>query len=367
MRDDASRPAPRPRPTGSTCSSASTMRRSCRCMRTASARCRCSEKTLIWHLYQAALAGRDIYYDQRYAHTLEMRDVLEAIVTHPAGVDPDDARRDPALHQAVLDQHRPVQQPDRAQVRAATARPRRSPAAAHAAAAGRRARSRSRHGETLDAAARAAAADVLRSRTSIRSSPARRRRAGKDILTASANNLYVGVTMKDLEGFKERYALNSRLVKTGRQARRRGLPRRRPLRHADRGDRRAPRGGDPVCHRADGEGAARADQVLPDRRDEADREAYDIAWVQDKASPVDTINGFIEVYLDARGIKGALGSAGLLRQPARRRREIQKHRRQRAVVRGPHAVGPEVPQARRAGHHRQRHRRRRSRPATRAR
>src|SRR5512132_1218592 len=37
----------------------------------------------------------------------------------------------------------------------------------------------------------------------------------------------------------------------------------------------------------------------------ADREAYDIAWVQDKASPVDTINGFIEVYLDARGIKGA--------------------------------------------------------------
>ena len=40
------------------------------------------EKTLIWHLYQAALAGRDIFYDQRYAHNLEMRDVLEAILTH---------------------------------------------------------------------------------------------------------------------------------------------------------------------------------------------------------------------------------------------------------------------------------------------
>jgi dipeptidyl-peptidase-3 len=37
----------------------------------------------------------------------------------------------------------------------------------------------------------------------------------------------------------------------------------------------------------------------------ADREAYDIAWVQDKASSVDTINGFIEVYMDARGMKGA--------------------------------------------------------------
>jgi dipeptidyl-peptidase III len=37
----------------------------------------------------------------------------------------------------------------------------------------------------------------------------------------------------------------------------------------------------------------------------ADRIAYDIAWVQDRDSPVDTINGFVEVYMDARGIKGA--------------------------------------------------------------
>ena len=45
------------------------------------------EKTLVWHLAQAAIAGRDIFYDQRYAHNLEMRDILEAIVTHPSGVD----------------------------------------------------------------------------------------------------------------------------------------------------------------------------------------------------------------------------------------------------------------------------------------
>src|SRR5881396_4165864 len=38
------------------------------------------DKTLVWHLAQAAIAGRDIFYDQRYAHNLEMRDVLEAIV-----------------------------------------------------------------------------------------------------------------------------------------------------------------------------------------------------------------------------------------------------------------------------------------------
>src|ERR1044071_1812591 len=45
------------------------------------------EKTLVWHLAQAAIAGRDIFYDQRYAHNLEMRDVLEAILTHAADVD----------------------------------------------------------------------------------------------------------------------------------------------------------------------------------------------------------------------------------------------------------------------------------------
>src|SRR6267142_5394399 len=45
------------------------------------------EKTLIWHLTQAAIAGRDIFYDQRYAHNLEMRDVLEALLTHSSGID----------------------------------------------------------------------------------------------------------------------------------------------------------------------------------------------------------------------------------------------------------------------------------------
>src|ERR687897_112536 len=46
------------------------------------------EKTLIWHLYQAALAGRDIYIDQKHRDALEMRAVIEQIVAHPQGVDP---------------------------------------------------------------------------------------------------------------------------------------------------------------------------------------------------------------------------------------------------------------------------------------
>ena len=42
------------------------------------------QRILIWHLYQAAIAGRDIFFDQRYAHNLDMRDVLEAIVAYPS-------------------------------------------------------------------------------------------------------------------------------------------------------------------------------------------------------------------------------------------------------------------------------------------
>src|SRR5262249_42740095 len=40
-----------------------------------------------------------------------------------------------------------------------------------------------------------------------------------------------------------------------------------------------------------------------------DRRQYDIAWVRDKDAPVDTINGFIEVYMDPRGVKGGWEAA----------------------------------------------------------
>jgi len=46
------------------------------------------DKILCWHLSQAALAGRDIYYDQRYAHNLTIRRLLEAVLTHPSSTDP---------------------------------------------------------------------------------------------------------------------------------------------------------------------------------------------------------------------------------------------------------------------------------------
>ena len=110
--------------------------------------------------------------------------------------------------------------------------------------------------------------------------------------------------MADLDGFDEQLPAQLAAGQARRPARRGGLPGRRHVRPRDPRDHRPPRGRDPDRHRADG-GALRAlDQLLPTGAT-ADREAYDIAWVHDKDSPVDTINGFVEVYMDPRGVKGS--------------------------------------------------------------
>src|ERR1700687_5252308 len=120
---------------------------------------------------------------------------------------------------------------------------------------------------------------------------------GKDILTASSNNLYVGVIMKDLEGFQERYPLDSRLTKQdgklveevyrvgGRYSARISAI----IEHLEAA---IPYATEPMAI------ALRALITFYRSGETKDREGYDIAWVRDEASPVDTINGFIEVYLD---------------------------------------------------------------------
>ncbi len=126
--------------------------------------------------------------------------------------------------------------------------------------------------------------------------------AGKDILQASANNVYVGVTMKDLEAFKEKYPLNSRLVKQNgklveevyRVGGHYDEEIRAIVQHLEAA---IPFATEPMAN------ALRALIKFYRTGETADRVAYDIAWVQDKESPVDTINGFVEVYMDPRRSK----------------------------------------------------------------
>ena len=259
------------------------------------------QKLLIWHLYEAALAGRDIYYDQRYAHNLAMRDVLEEIITHPAGVDPETIEEVQRYTKLFWINTGPYNN--------LTARkfvlkctPDALAAAAKAAqAAG--AKFPLKQGETLDAMLGrmkplffdATVDPIVTNKT-----PGQ----GKDILSASANNLYVDVTMKDLEGFKEQYPLNSRLVKRDgklveevyRVGGRYDKEIRRTVEHLEAAAQYAT---EPMGK------ALKALAKFYRTGDTADRVAYDIAWVQDKNSPVDTINGFVEVYMDPRGMKGS--------------------------------------------------------------
>lgn len=261
-----------------------------------------NDKILIWHLYQAALAGRDIYYDQRHRLALEMRAVIEAVLRYPGEVD--------AAALAEIRRYTKLFWINSGPYNNLTARkfvmqidPDAFRAAVEAAA---------RNGARLPGRAGESPADLVDRLAPMFFDPAvdpfvtsKAPQDGRDILESSANNLYLDVRMADLDGFAEEHGLNSRLVK--------------------REDGRL----EEQVYRVDwmyGHALARISRHLEDampyataamRRtldalvtfyrtgEEADRIAYDIAWVEDKDSPVDTINGFVEVYMDARGVKGA--------------------------------------------------------------
>ncbi len=259
------------------------------------------EKLLIWHLYRAALAGRDIYYDQRYAHSLEMRDVLEEILTHPAGVAPETL--------AEIERYTKLFWINTGPYNNLTARKfvlKCEPgafAAAAKAAASAGARLPLRDGETLDAML-ARMQPLFFDLTVDPSVTNKTPGAGRDILAASANNLYAGVTMHDVAGFDEGHPLNSRLAKRDGRLEEEvyrvgGLYGEQIATIVEHLEAAMPYATEPMAM------ALQALVRFYRTGETKDREAYDIAWVQDKSSPVDTINGFVEVYMDARGQKGS--------------------------------------------------------------
>ncbi|MGE5362442.1 MAG: dipeptidyl-peptidase 3 family protein, partial [Bacteroidales bacterium] len=259
------------------------------------------DKRLAWHLYRAALAGRDIYYDQRYAHNLEMREALEEILTHAGAIEPGVLAEIERYTKLFWLNTGPYNNLTARKTVLRCSREDFAGAARAAQAAG--AVFPFAPGETLDrwlARLGPAFFDVNFEPLVTNKTPGE----GRDILLASANNLYDGVAMADLEGFEEHHPLNSRLVKRDgtlveeayRVGGRYGGQIAEIVRHL--------RAAMPYA----GAATRRALEALVkfyETGETADRVNYDVAWVQDQASTVDTINGFIEVYLDARGIKGA--------------------------------------------------------------
>jgi dipeptidyl-peptidase-3 len=259
------------------------------------------QKVLIWHLYQAAVAGRDIYYDQRCVQGLAIRALLEAILTHPAGVDPATLGEIHRYAKLFWLNNGPYNHLT-ARKFLLKCRPA-ALAAAIEAAAKAGARFPTQPGESLAAMVGRLEPWLFDPNfdpivTNKTPGP------GKDILLSSANNLYVGVAMRDLADFQEEYPLNSRLLK------RDGRLEEEPYRIGGRYDSQIAR---IVRHLEDAAAVAPAPTAEALRALVAfyrtgrteDRQRYDIAWVRDRDAPVDTINGFIEVYMDPRGVKGS--------------------------------------------------------------
>jgi dipeptidyl-peptidase III len=135
-------------------------------------------------------------------------------------------------------------------------------------------------------------------------------RGGLDVIQASSNNFYSGVTVADLTNFVERFPLNSRLVKANGRLE-------EQVYRAGTADGKIPAGlYSQYLSKANShlEKAAQvADpaqaQVIRDliryyqSGDPKDWIHFGIDWVQNNAA-VDFANGFIEVYRDARGAKG---------------------------------------------------------------
>jgi dipeptidyl-peptidase-3 len=259
------------------------------------------EKSLAWHLYLAALAGRDIYYDQRHAQSLEMRAVLEAILTHGHNLDAavlPEIRRYTKLFWINSGPYNNVTA--RKFVLRLTRQQLLDAVEATNWAGAALSTNRAESVEALIDRLAPMFLDPSVDPTVTNKTPG----PGRDMLEASSNNLYAGVTGARLKDFTERYGLNSRLTARGDSL----------VEEVYRIDGRYDR----EIRRIVGHLRDAIPFATPSMREaldalirfyetgeEADRVAYDIAWVRDQDSPIDTINGFVEVYMDPRGVKGA--------------------------------------------------------------
>ena len=265
------------------------------------------QKMDAYWLYRAAVAVDPIAYDQNSADGLREKHLLEAILTHLNGIDPGVAKKIAEYTMLYWGNHgnhdantsvkiMPDFTPE--ELGAAAEQARTNGAALGSATA--LARELRELNKTIF--------DPNYQPMLVEKNPPK----GENVLEASSVNFYSGVTLTDLAGFTEHYALNSRLEKQdgklvedvyragtpdstvppGKYARELGLAIRdlqQALKYAP--PQQAKVINDLIRYYQTGE---RADWIH-----------CGIDWVHDKSNP-DFSNGFVEVYKDPRGQKGAI-------------------------------------------------------------
>ena len=274
------------------------------------------QKALAYWLTQASIAIDPIIYDQLSQFGIRQKRLLEEIVAHPAGIAPDafaKIRSYALLFWANRGNHNdytaqkflPTFTLDDLSQAAATAQ-----------------RNGAFKSSYADLPALTTASDVAKEIGALRAAffdpdfeptvTTKNPPAGKDILQASANTFYQGVTLEDMKGVRERYPLNSRVVK-GRD----GVVREEVYR-AGTPDESVPAGlyavylKKAIAYLEKARGVADPPQAkvigelitFYQTGEFSDWLAFGLDWVRNDAA-VDFANGFIEVYRDARGAKGS--------------------------------------------------------------
>ncbi len=264
------------------------------------------QQTLAYWLSQAAIAINPIIYDQKSRFGLRQKRLLEAILTHPQGID--------APVMKKITDYTKLFWANRGNHNEYTAQ-KFTPEFTYEdlEKAGLQA---IRNGASLGGAEQ-----FRKELTELKASlfdpnfepliTTKNPRGGLDILQASSNNFYQGVALSDLKGFQDRYPLNSRLMRAGdgrllEEVYRAGTP-----------DGSVPEGlyadylkraityFEKAREFAEPGQAAVIDDLIRYYRtgDPQDWLRFGTSWVQNNPT-VDFANGFIEVYLDARGMKG---------------------------------------------------------------
>ncbi|MGD1155821.1 MAG: peptidase M49 [Terriglobia bacterium] len=258
------------------------------------------QKLLAHWLSMAAIAVNPIVYDQNSAYGLELKHVLEQILTHSQGIDPVVLKK--------LTDYTKLFWANRGNHNSFTSQ-KFLPEFTYEelqTAAERALRNRARLGPR--AKLQEELADLRKPIFDPDYQPyltVKNPKSGADPLMVSSNNLYQGVTMSDLKDFHDKYPLNSRLVKKNGKLVEQVYRVGGPGLYADELNR-AIRYLTMALPYAD----APKKKVLQDliryyqTGDPADWRQFNIDWVGDD-SPVDFTNGFIEVYKDPRGLKGA--------------------------------------------------------------
>ena len=274
------------------------------------------QQALAYWLTQASMAIDPIFYDQASAYGLRQKRLLEEIVAHAKGIDPAAMAKiaefaklfwaNRGNHNELTSQKfLPSFTFEELEKAALTAQQNGAFRTAYA-----------------DLPSFQNSADVKREIESLRASlfdpafepmiTAKSPTGGKDTIEASSNTFYEGVSLNDLQGFQEKYPLNSCVVK-GKEGKLEEL-----VYRAGTPDGKVPPGLYATFLKKANECLEKARAYADPQQAEAighlirfyqtgeyaEWVAFGTAWVQNDAV-VDFDNGFIEVYRDARGAKGS--------------------------------------------------------------